>query len=161
LSVVLQTECLVVDGLTVDHDLANKEERERVEKKGGVVEMIKGCYRVNKKLGVSRAFGDRRMKTPPVIDAEPAVSVRPLVETADALVAATDGLWQYLEPRQVFKKVKNMAEESCLGITVYQMDGRGTQLVEHDNILVCVVKFVHGKLPPAVIDRLIHQQTVE
>ncbi len=122
----------------------------------------KGCYRVNKKLGVSRAFGNRRMKKtdPPVIDAEPSVSVGPLLQGADVLVVASDGLWQYVEPRLVFSLLRPTmsAEEGCLAVTEYQIDGKKTQLVEHDNLVVGVAKFAFGSLPTTVAQRLVLNQ---
>jgi hypothetical protein len=76
---------------------------------------IKGWYRLNKKLAVARAFGDRRMKTsdPPVLDAEPSVAVSVLSEMSDILVLATDGLWQFVEPKQVQLKRLSCSKQ-CL-----------------------------------------------
>jgi hypothetical protein len=48
--------------LTKDHDPGvNKAEKARVEARGGKVEFVKGCYRINANLSVSRAFGDTNM----------------------------------------------------------------------------------------------------
>jgi serine/threonine protein phosphatase PrpC len=170
-----------VVALTTDHDLSDKAERERVEKRGGVVEMfecsfcrgwsflmvacfgrVKGCYRVNGKLGVSRAFGNRRLKrgaVPPVVDAAPTVAGKALL--GEALVASSDGLWQYADPGKVFAQLRGSAqsaEEAALAVIEYLIDAPSTQLMEHDNVVLAVAKFAHGSLPPTVADRLVLYQ---
>ncbi len=137
--------------LTRDHDVSvSKEERARVEQRGGEVVFHKGCWRVNKKLGVSRAFGDRRMKKgfPPVIDAEPDVSMALLSEECDTLIVASDGLFHFLDNKTVLKLAgqKLSAEESTCALMDYLIDGRRTQLEEHDNVTICLFRLSHGRL---------------
>ena len=49
--------------LTKDHDPGvHDDEKKRIEARGGTVEFHKGCFRVNKNLSVSRAFGDVNLK---------------------------------------------------------------------------------------------------
>lgn len=45
-------------GLTTDHKPDHPDERARIYRTGGTVEVIQGCARVNGDLAVSRAFGD-------------------------------------------------------------------------------------------------------
>jgi hypothetical protein len=45
-----------------------------------------------------------------------------------------------------------------LAITEYLIDGKGTQLMQHDNVAIGVAKFGFGQIPPAVVQRMIEQQ---
>ncbi|KAG6804075.1 titin [Apis mellifera caucasica] len=81
------------------HRLHREDEVQRIRKAGGVVMPSMGTMRVNGVLGVSRAIGDVRYK--PFVTGEPEVKSVPLDGTEDFLVLATDGLTDYLNPKEI------------------------------------------------------------
>ncbi|CAI5725643.1 hypothetical protein KXD40_002077 [Peronospora effusa] len=102
--------------LTSDHKPDRVDERQRIEKAGGFVGKIGGVFRVYSAAGsglsmqresstylaVSRALGDRYLKTPtPLVSCEPEVT-RYQVHTDDLfLVLACDGVWDVLSEQDV------------------------------------------------------------
>jgi len=85
-------------GLTTDHKPDHPDEKERIDRTGGHVEVIQGCARVNGDLAVSRAFGDAAHKETggPAQEDHP-VSVDPELATftcdaSDFLVLVCDGI---------------------------------------------------------------------
>lgn len=86
--------------LSVDHRPAEKGERARVERAGGFVM----AGRVNGVLNVSRAFGDFAMKS--VVVATPAVSSVVLGDMDEFVVVACDGLWDFVDERDVIQVVR-------------------------------------------------------
>ncbi|KAF1792530.1 Ribosomal protein S5 domain 2-type fold [Phytophthora cactorum] len=97
--------------LTSDHKPDRPDEQQRIERAGGFVGKIAGISRVYSAAGaglameretstylaVSRAFGDRSLKTPtPLVSCEPEVK-RMSVQNDDLfLVLACDGVWDVL-----------------------------------------------------------------
>lgn len=85
-------------GLTTDHKPDHPDEKARIERTGGHVEVVQGCARVNGDLAVSRAFGDAPHKETggPAQEDHP-VSVEPELATftcdaSDFLVLVCDGI---------------------------------------------------------------------
>ncbi len=138
--------------LTHDHDPGqSKEERARVEQRGGKVEFVKGCWRINANLSVSRAFGDTNMKEGerPIVDADPDVLVQPITPEMDWLIVASDGLWHLMENPDVIKMAANKltAEEATLAL-FSEIDGNTrSQLKGHDNTTIIGVRLYHGVVP--------------
>ena len=138
--------------LTKDHDPGqSKEEKARVEARGGKVEFVKGCWRINANLSVSRAFGDTNMKTgtTPIVDADPDVLVQPINPEMDWLIVASDGLWHLMDNPDVIKMAAkyNTAEEAALAL-MSEIDGNTrSQLKGHDNTTITAVHMVHGVVP--------------
>jgi len=92
--------------LSVDHKPNETEEAERVKARGGQVRNLNGCWRVagpqgtNTLLAISRAFGDRELKTctaQPLVSCVPAVSSHALSSQDRLLIMATDGLWDVVD----------------------------------------------------------------
>ncbi|KAG3201948.1 hypothetical protein PC128_g3540 [Phytophthora cactorum] len=96
--------------LTSDHKPDRPDEQQRIERAGGFVGKIAGISRVYSAAGaglameretstylaVSRAFGDRSLKTPtPLVSCEPEVK-RMSVQNDLFLVLACDGVWDVL-----------------------------------------------------------------
>lgn len=96
--------------LTEDHKPNSSEERKRIEKLGGTVDLLpdKG-YRVNGNLLVSRAIGDRAEG--PVISSEPTIKTFPIDEDQDQfIIVASDGLWDILSSQKAVNFVNKMLE---------------------------------------------------
>lgn len=102
--------------LTSDHKPNRPDEQKRIEKAGGFVGKIAGIARVYSAAGaglalehetstylaVSRAFGDRSLKTPTrLVSPEPEIT-RVVVQDQDLfLVLACDGIWDVLSEQEV------------------------------------------------------------
>jgi protein phosphatase 1L len=76
--------------MTTDHKPNSKEERQRIEKAGGVV-VWAGTWRVAGVLAVSRAFGDRPLKQ--YVIPTPDIQDEWLSHDDEFLILASDGLW--------------------------------------------------------------------
>ena len=76
--------------LSIDHKPNAKEERQRVERAGGVV-VWAGTWRVGGVLAVSRAFGDKPLKR--YVSGTPDVRDERLTPEDEFLILASDGLW--------------------------------------------------------------------
>lgn len=79
--------------MSSDHKPSREDERLRIEKLGGKV-IHYGTWRVQGILAVSRAFGDRRLKT--YVSATPEMRSRQLQDGDDFLILASDGVWDVL-----------------------------------------------------------------
>jgi protein phosphatase 2C len=87
-----------VEQLTVDHRPTLKEELERIAAAGGVV-TYGDCPRVMGSLNVSRTLGDWYLR--PYVSPIPHVQFARPLGRDDALVLASDGLWDALDNSQV------------------------------------------------------------
>lgn len=85
--------------MSTDHKPTNIEEQKRIASLGGSVVNCMGVARVNRVLAVSRAFGNRTLRT--VIRPDAELTQRDLVEGDDFLVMASDGLWDVLKNKDV------------------------------------------------------------
>lgn len=86
------SRCGVAEALTEDHRADQVFERQRIEDKGGFVEMHRGAWRVHGVLAVSRSIGDSHLKQ--WVVAEPETTVIQLTPDMEFLVLASDGLWE-------------------------------------------------------------------
>eukprot|EP00891_Asterochloris_glomerata_P003136 jgi/Astpho2/3136/Aster-03419 len=106
--------------LSEDHKPNRIDERQRIESAGGVV-VWAGTWRVGGVLAVSRAFGDRLLKR--YVVAMPDITEQELESHDEALILASDGLWDDAE-----KAAKKLTDEAyCRG--------------SNDNISCIVVRF--------------------
>lgn len=76
--------------VTYDQTPERKEEKERIQNQGGMVQCLNGVYRVDGSLAVSRAIGNCDIKS--YIIAEPEVTHHDLTEDDDLLILTSDGL---------------------------------------------------------------------
>ncbi|KAL3694104.1 hypothetical protein R1sor_007755 [Riccia sorocarpa] len=90
--------------LSVDHEPQKPEEREMVESKGGTVS-FQGVYRVDRRLAMSRAFGDADIKEHLSID--PDIWDQELLEDDEFFVIASDGLWHVMSSQEVVDYVRS------------------------------------------------------
>jgi hypothetical protein len=90
--------------LSQDHRPDRETEKFRIEARGGAVVCWSGMSRVQGVLGVTRAFGDRDLKT--YITAEPDVVSHRLTAASEFVVLATDGVWDFVGNQEVVDLVR-------------------------------------------------------
>jgi serine/threonine protein phosphatase PrpC len=96
--------CLIISGgrpiqMSIDQKPTNPEEQKRIAALGGTVVYCMGVARVNRVLAVSRAFGNRTLRT--VIRPDAEMMQRELTRDDDYIVMASDGLWDVLKNKDV------------------------------------------------------------
>jgi protein phosphatase 1L len=123
--------------LSTDHKPNRHDERERIEKSGGVV-MWSGTWRVGGVLAVSRAFGDRLLKK--YVVAEPEIQEKLITKEVEFLLLASDGLWDVVSNQDAVAMVKDIqnAEEAAKRLTEEAYE-KGSA----DNITCVVIRFHH------------------
>lgn len=101
-----------VSQLTVDHRVDNTEERGRVEKAGASIDYP---YVIRGNLGLmpTRSIGDQYFKAVGVI-ATPSISKHLIAPDDLMLVAACDGLWDFISNKGVAAFVREFAEPKLL-----------------------------------------------
>lgn len=121
--------------MSEDHKPNRADERQRIEKAGGVV-VWAGTWRVGGVLAVSRAFGDRLLKK--YVVAEPDILDTELTGSDTFLIMATDGLWDVVSNQDAITMVRNTlnAEVAAVRLTTEAFK-RGSS----DNISCIVVAF--------------------
>lgn len=83
--------------LSVDHEPNN--ERGSIEDRGGFVSNLPGdVARVNGQLAVSRAFGDKNLKSH--LRSDPDVDCTVIKEGCELLILASDGLWKVMNNQE-------------------------------------------------------------
>jgi len=121
--------------LSIDHKPNAKEERQRVERAGGVV-VWAGTWRVGGVLAVSRAFGDKPLKR--YVTGTPDVKDERLTPEDEFLILASDGLWDVCMNQDAVDLVRAIAdpEKAAKRLTAEAYE-RGS----NDNITVVIVRF--------------------
>jgi len=89
--------------LSVDHKPNRDDEKRRIEKLGGRI-IFYGTWRVEGVLAVTRAIGDRRLKT--YVSAVPEIMERKLQTEDEFLILASDGVWDVLSCQDACNIVK-------------------------------------------------------
>lgn len=93
--------------LTIDHE--PNTERDSIEDRGGFVSNMPGdVARVNGQLAVSRAFGDKNLKTH--LRSDPDVTNADIDAGNELLILASDGLWKVMSNQEavdIAKKIKD------------------------------------------------------
>lgn len=140
--------------VTKDHDPEVPEEKEMVEKKGGVIASHAAprggvIWRVNSDLAMTRSFGDRKLKE--FISCIPDVDIRENIfkDKVDSFVVATDGLWHHCESEksiEIVRKSVNCEEAAnALYKLLRQKISQGKNKVFGiDNTMICVGKIRYG-----------------
>lgn len=102
----------VVKRLCEDHRPGRKDEMERIESAGGIVVKVRGTYRVNGVLAVSRAIGDVNLKD--VVIAMPDVSSFHLMGNEEFVILATDGLWDVMSDEESVEMIReSLTQNDC------------------------------------------------
>ncbi|KAL6003356.1 hypothetical protein ACLOJK_023579 [Asimina triloba] len=81
----------VAVALTDDHRPSREDERDRIHRLGGYVDCIRGVWRLQGSLAVSRGIGDSHLKQ--WVIAEPETKVLRIKPDCEFLILASDGLW--------------------------------------------------------------------
>ncbi|THU66941.1 hypothetical protein C4D60_Mb05t19470 [Musa balbisiana] len=121
--------------MSTDHEPDS--ERERIETRGGFVSNMPGdVARVNGQLAVSRAFGDKNLKT--LLSSDPDIQVEDTSSETELLILASDGLWKVMsneEAVNLARKIKNpLAAAKQLTLEAFNRDSK-------DDISCIVVRF--------------------
>ncbi|KMZ63687.1 putative Protein phosphatase 2c [Zostera marina] len=93
--------------MTIDHEPST--ERQFIEDKGGFVSNLPGDVpRVNGQLAVSRAFGDKSLKSH--LRSDPDIRSADVTPNTELMILASDGLWKVMsneEAVEVARKIKD------------------------------------------------------
>ena len=85
--------------MSIDQKPTNPDEQKRILSLGGAIVYCMGVARVNRVLAVSRAFGNRTLKS--VIRPDAEMMQRELTRSDDYLILASDGVWDVLKNKDV------------------------------------------------------------
>ncbi|CAK4072930.1 unnamed protein product [Aphanomyces euteiches] len=131
--------------LSVDHKPNRQDERERVNNMGGHV-IFWGVWRVEGILAVSRAIGDRMLK--PYVIAEPEIVDIQRTDADQAIVLASDGVWDVLSNAEVARLVRQSESPQLAAKTIMEYAYQRGSL---DNICALVIDLARGNsgLAPA------------
>ena len=125
----------VAKQLSVDHEPTT--EHEDIKNRGGFVSNFPGDVpRVDGRLAVSRAFGDKSLKKH--LSSEPFVTVENIGDDAEFVILASDGLWKVMSNQEAANCIKNIkdARSSAKRLTEEAVNRKST-----DDISCIVVKF--------------------
>ncbi|KAJ6794519.1 putative protein phosphatase 2C 41 isoform X1 [Iris pallida] len=121
--------------LTVDHE--PNMERGSIETRGGFVSNMPGdVARVNGQLAVSRAFGDKSLKSH--LRSDPDITVQDVFSDTELLILASDGLWKVMTNQEAVDlalKIKD-PQEAAKQLTAEALDKDSK-----DDISCVVVRF--------------------
>ncbi|XP_077224667.1 putative protein phosphatase 2C 9 [Tasmannia lanceolata] len=121
--------------MTIDHEPSM--ERGSIETRGGFVSNLPGDVpRVNGQLAVSRAFGDKSLKSH--LSSEPDIEHADIDNDTDLLILASDGLWKVMDNQEAVNlaiKIKD-PQAAAKQLTVEALD-RDSK----DDISCVVVRF--------------------
>ncbi|WVZ87281.1 hypothetical protein U9M48_033942, partial [Paspalum notatum var. saurae] len=118
-----------------DHD--PNVERSVIENRGGFVSNMPGDVpRVCGQLAVSRAFGDRNLKS--LLRSEPDIKVEDIDHTAELLVLASDGLWKVMNNQEAVDLAKRYKDPY---VAAKQLTTEALKRESKDDISCIVVRF--------------------
>ncbi|KAK1391470.1 PPM-type phosphatase domain-containing protein [Heracleum sosnowskyi] len=121
--------------MTVDHE--PNTERGSIENKGGFVSNMPGDVpRVNGQLAVSRAFGDKSLKTH--LRSDPDIQEADIGTDVDVLILASDGVWKVMtneEAVDIARKIRDPQKASK------QLVDEALKRESKDDISCVVVRF--------------------
>ncbi|MED6155302.1 hypothetical protein PIB30_003901 [Stylosanthes scabra] len=121
--------------LSEDHEPHT--ESEDIKNRGGFVSKFPGDVpRVDGRLAVSRAFGDKSLKKH--LSSEPHVTVELVQDDVEFLILASDGLWKVMSNQEAVNTIKDIkdARASAKRLTEEALNRKST-----DDISCIVVKF--------------------
>ncbi|KAK0577270.1 hypothetical protein LWI29_030487 [Acer saccharum] len=120
--------------LSVDHKPDRDDERQRIEGAGGFI-IWAGTWRVGGVLAISRAFGDKLLKS--YVVAEPEIQEEE-IGGVDFLIIASDGLWNVISNKDAVAIAQEETDaEAASRKLIKEAYARGSS----DNITCVVVRF--------------------
>ncbi|KAL1344623.1 hypothetical protein HN51_018498 [Arachis hypogaea] len=121
--------------MTTDHE--PNTERGSIENKGGFVSNLPGDVpRVNGQLAVSRAFGDKSLKSH--LRSDPDVQTSDIDAETDLLILASDGLWKVMTNQEAVDIARRMKEPQK---AAKQLTAEALERDSKDDISCVVVRF--------------------
>ncbi|KAD2394461.1 hypothetical protein E3N88_41438 [Mikania micrantha] len=97
----------VAKQLSIDHEPSK--ERKLIEDRGGFVSTFPGDVpRVDGRLAVARAFGDKSLKEH--LSSEPDVSVETIDDNTEFIILASDGIWKVMSNQEAVDCIKNVKD---------------------------------------------------
>ncbi|XP_042012619.1 probable protein phosphatase 2C 10 isoform X2 [Salvia splendens] len=121
--------------MTIDHE--PNTERGSIENRGGFVSNMPGdVARVNGQLAVSRAFGDKNLKTH--LRSDPDVTNAEIDSDTDILILASDGIWKVISNQEAVDIVKRIKDPQK---AAKQLVNEALHKESKDDISCIVVRF--------------------
>lgn len=121
--------------LTIDHEPST--ERGDIETRGGFVSNMPGDVpRVNGQLAVSRAFGDKSLKSH--LRSDPDVTVQDILSDTDLLILASDGLWKVMGNQEAVDLAIKIKDPQA---AAKQLTAEAVNRESKDDISCIVVRF--------------------
>ncbi|XAR62153.1 Phosphoprotein phosphatase [Bertholletia excelsa] len=121
--------------MTTDHE--PNTERGSIENKGGFVSNMPGDVpRVNGQLAVSRAFGDKSLKSH--LRSDPDVQYVNIDSSTDILILASDGLWKVMENQEAVDIARRIKDPQK---AAKQLTAEALKRESKDDISCIVVRF--------------------
>ncbi|PKI35843.1 probable protein phosphatase 2C 9 [Punica granatum] len=121
--------------MSIDHEPST--ERGSIEDRGGFVSNMPGDVpRVNGQLAVSRAFGDKGLKTH--LRSDPDIQTADIDGTTDLLIIASDGLWKVMENQEAVEIARKIKDPH---MAAKQLTAEALQRDSKDDISCIVVRF--------------------
>lgn len=96
----------VAEAVTSDHRPSREDEKNRIESNGGYVDCIRGIWRLQGTLAVSRGLGDSHLKH--WVIADPETTVLKIDSECEFLILASDGLWDKVSNQEAVDTVRSM-----------------------------------------------------
>ncbi|XP_071695664.1 probable protein phosphatase 2C 10 [Rutidosis leptorrhynchoides] len=121
--------------MTVDHE--PNTERGSIENRGGFVSNMAGdVARVKGQLAVSRAFGDKNLKTH--LRSDPDVTNADIDASTEVLILASDGLWKVMSNQEAVDVATNVKEPQK---AAKELAAEALHRESKDDISIIVVRF--------------------
>jgi len=123
--------------LSVDHEPGTSAERGSIENRGGFVSNMPGDVpRVDGQLAVSRAFGDKSLKSH--LRSDPDVREVDIDLTTEFLILASDGLWKVMGNQEAVDFIKKIRDPQ---VAAKQLTAEALNRDSKDDISCIVVRF--------------------
>ncbi|KAF8377307.1 hypothetical protein HHK36_030682 [Tetracentron sinense] len=121
--------------MTTDHEPSA--ERGSIENKGGFVSNMPGDVpRVNGQLAVSRAFGDKSLKSH--LRSDPDIEIADINFDTDLLILASDGLWKVMNNQEAVNIARKTKDPQS---AARRLTGEALNRDSKDDISCVVVRF--------------------
>lgn len=123
--------------LSIDHEPGTSAERGSIENKGGFVSNMPGDVpRVDGQLAVSRAFGDKSLKSH--LRSDPDVREIDIDQGTEFLILASDGLWKVMKNQEAVDFVKKIRDPQ---VAAKRLTSEAVNRESKDDISCIVVRF--------------------